>query len=60
MPNMPDIKLTRTDEIFELDMNKIKYTGKCHMNILVEVLLLVFIGRITFCSNQLLGRDQDE
>ena len=30
MPNMPDIKLTRTDEIFKLNINKINYTGKCH------------------------------
>ena len=30
---MPDIKLTRTDEIFELDFNKTKYTWKCLFNI---------------------------
>ena len=34
---MPDIKLTRTDEIFELVFNKTKYTRNCRMNILVEV-----------------------
>ena len=30
---MPDIKLTRTDEIFELVFNKTKYTWECLCNI---------------------------
>ena len=34
---MPDIKLTRTDEIFELYITKTNYTRNCRMNILVEI-----------------------